>query len=62
MGLQIYITFNFIWLILNANVITEMGLKLSTENLPRISNSVINNLAVTFFLYVFMAKLFLMEI
>ena len=36
-----------------------MHLKLSTKNLSTIiSKSVINNLAVTFFLYVFMAKFF----
>ena len=36
-----------------------MHLKLSTKNLSTIiSKSVINNLAVTFFLYIFMAKFF----
>ena len=39
-----------------------MHLKLSTKNLSTIiSKSVINNLAVTFFQYIFMAKFFLME-
>ena len=38
---------------------SAMRLKLSTENLSIIiSKSVINSLAVTFFLYVFMAKFF----
>ena len=40
-----------------------MHLKLSTKNLSTIiSKSVINNLAVTFFLYVFVAKFFIWNI
>ena len=59
---QIYMNINFIWLIFNANVNCN-ALKLSTKNLSTIiSKSVVKNLAVTFFQYVFMAKFILMEI
>ena len=55
---QIYMNLNFIWLIFNANVNCN-AFKVEHENLSTIiSKSVINNLAVTFFQYVFMAKSF----
>ena len=59
---QIYMNLNFIWLVFNANVNCNA---LEVEHEELINNnqkSVINNLAVTFFQYVFMAKFFLMEI
>ena len=55
---QIYMNLNFIWLIFNANVNCN-AFEVEHEKLEQIiSKSVINNLAVTFFLYIFMAKFF----
>ena len=55
---QIYMNLNFIWLIFNANVNCN-AFEVEHETLSTIiSKSVINNLAVTFFLYVFMANFF----
>ena len=60
---QIDMNLNFIWLIFNADVNCNA---FEVEHGKLINNqynkSVINNLAVTFFLYIFMAKFFLMEI
>ena len=59
---QTYMNLNFIWLIFNANVNCN-AFEVEHEKLEHnISKSVVNNLAVTFFLYIFMANFFLMEI